>query len=86
VTEFTPHQATVWAAALSCFPVEIVNESILEFSLSADPFPDMGKIVMACQRIERSRSNDYAPCRNDERPGRKLVAAMAEALSMKIAE
>ena len=82
--EFTPHQLETWLAALGTFSDEVVNEAVLTIGLQTDPFPDIGKLVCACQKIE-SR-NQHIPYRDDSRPTRPTIRRIAEALCMKIGD
>lgn len=55
-TEFTPHQTETWLASLSIFDSSIVHEAVIRMAHSEDPFPDLGKLVMRCEKIRRERS------------------------------
>jgi hypothetical protein len=52
----TPHQAETWLASLSVFDPQIVTEVMIRVAHSDDSFPDLGKIVMACEKIRRERA------------------------------
>jgi len=81
--ELTPHQLDTWDKSLSCyFAEDIVVRAIIEFGLTADPFPDLGKLIERCSRIKSERSNDYAPARDFSKPPTKLVDAVLKAFGL----
>lgn len=81
--ELTPHQLDTWDKVLSChFPEDIVTRSIVEFGLTDDPFPDIGKLVQRCQRIHAERSANYAPGRDFSKPPAKLIDAVLTAFGL----
>lgn len=57
--QLTDHQAETWAAALSLYADKphIVNRAIVELAVSADPFPDLGKLLVKCEVIRRTIEN-----------------------------
>lgn len=57
--QFTPHQLATWMATLSTFPVPVVTRACLTMGHGTDPFPDLGKIMAECRRIEFE--NDLKP-------------------------
>lgn len=75
-------------AALSIFPIEHVHRAVLQIALSADPFPDAGKIVAQCQRMRseaKMGSGEYARTEIDHtKPTAATVKAVAEALQLTI--
>lgn len=42
-------QLTTWHGALAGFPIEIVNESVLEIALKETRFPELGDLYQACR-------------------------------------
>jgi hypothetical protein len=84
MADFTPHQLQTWLAVLSVFDVKIVNRAVLEFGLAEDPFPDIGKIFLKCQRIKFSQSGQYAASRDDSKPTESSIEAAAKALKLDI--
>lgn len=81
--ELTPHQLDTWDKTLSCyFPEDIVTRAIIEFGLTADPFPDIGKLIERCSRIKAERSIDYAPGRDFSKPPTKLVDSVLMAFGL----
>ena len=67
------------------FPTETVNRAMLQLGLSTDPFPDLGKLVAACQAIEAERNPQVV--RGETSTGRasnSLVKAAAQALGLKV--
>lgn len=74
--ELTPHQIDTWFKVLSCFDEDIVTRSIIEFGLTDDPFPDIGKLVQRCLRIKAETSKDYAPGRDFSKLPKGLVDAV----------
>jgi len=54
--QLTPHAAETWAAALASKYADrpkIANKAIIEIAVSQDAFPDLGKLLVACERIRR---------------------------------
>jgi len=85
-TELTPHQLETWTKTLSVFPIQIVNRSILEIGLSEDPFPDLGKIVMRCQRMtEAHKYSPHGATNESTTPNMTTIQAVAESLALDIA-
>jgi hypothetical protein len=78
----TDHQTETWLAVLSQFPVTAVNRAVLKLGLSSDPFPDLGKIVIECQRI--ASTGNYAPGRNPEVVSNSTLTSVASALQLKV--
>lgn len=54
--QLTPHAAETWVAALSVYASrpKIVNQAVIRMAVSSDPFPDLGKLLVECERIRRS--------------------------------
>jgi hypothetical protein len=54
--QLTAHAAETWSAALSIYAdkPKIVNLAVVELAVSADPFPDLGKLLVVCERIRRT--------------------------------
>ena len=86
--QFTPFALETWVAALSVYPTEHVNRAVLQIALSADPFPDAGKIVAQCQRMRseaKMANGEYARTEIDHtKPTAATVKAVAEALQLNI--
>lgn len=82
-TQFTAHALETWTAVLSVFPVKIVNRAVLRIGLSVDPFPDLGKVVIACQQESRD-SAQYAPGLDAARLSQKTLTSVAAALQVEI--
>lgn len=80
----TDHQAETWLVVLSPFDVRHVNQAIIEIGLSTDPFPDLAKLVLKAQAIEREESPEYAPGRDEGRIGRRLLTTVAATLSLDV--
>ncbi len=78
----TDHQTETWLAVLSQFPVTAVNRAVLKLGLSSDPFPDLGKIVIECQRIVSA--GNYAPGRDPEVVSSSTLASVAKALRLNV--
>ena len=78
----TDHQTETWLAVLSQFPVTAVNRAVLKLGLSSDPFPDLGKIVIKCQRI--ASTGNYAPGRDPEVVSNSTLTSVASALQLKV--
>ena len=79
--ELTPHQVMTWLAVLGVFEVAIVNRALVEIGLSADPFPDLGKIVQKCEAI-RKEATTYSD--NRLPTPSPLIQRVAEVLRLKI--
>jgi hypothetical protein len=59
--QLTPHAAETWLAALGELygdRVEIVNRAVVQLAASADPFPDLGKLLLACEVIRRGKEGN----------------------------
>ena len=78
----TDHQTETWLAVLSQFPVTVVNRAVLKLGLSSDPFPDLGKIVIECQRI--TSAGNYAPGRNPDLVSNSTLTSVASALRLEV--
>ena len=78
----TDHQTETWLAVLSQFPVTAVNRAVLKLGLSSDPFPDLGKIVIECQRI--ASAENYAPGRNPDVVSNSTLTSVASALQLEV--
>ncbi len=88
-TQFTAHALETWTAVLSVFPVKIVNRAVLRIGLSVDPFPDLGKVVIACQqempaRINEYGNSEYAPNRGASKLSTQTLTSVASALQVEI--
>ena len=83
VLSLTDHQAETWVAVLGQFPSHVVNRAILEIGLSSDPFPDLGKLVLCCQRHGRDASV-YAPLRDETKVAARIIHEAAKALQLPI--
>ena len=53
--ELTPHQAETWTAALSIYQSRpsIVHRAVIELATDEDPFPDLSKLLLRCEKIRR---------------------------------
>jgi hypothetical protein len=67
------------------FPTETVNRAMLQLGLSTDPFPDLGKLVAACQAIEAERNPQVVRGETSAgRPNKGLISAAAKALGLEV--
>ena len=78
----TEHQAETWLAALSIYDTRIVHEAVIRASMSADPFPDLGKLVSACDAIRREQAG--LPSQDSQRLGTKQLKALALAWGLEV--
>ncbi len=53
--ELTDHQTETWLAALSIYRSRpsIVNRAVIELAIDDDPFPDLAKLLLKCEKIRR---------------------------------
>jgi len=53
--QLTPHASETWVSALSIYAdrPQIVNKAVIQMATSEDSFPDLGKLLAACERIRR---------------------------------
>ncbi len=82
--QFTPHQLATWAAVLSQYEAAIVNEAVLHLGLSPDPFPDLAKLVAACERIRAELNPQVIRGEPSGKLSAALIASSAEALGLSI--
>ena len=75
--ELTPHALQTWAAALATYRPEVVNYCIVQAAISADPFPDLGKLIEACESETQRRHPDGN--RRNGKPGIRRISAIAKA-------
>jgi len=56
--QLTPHASETWVSALSLYAdrPQIVHKAILTIATSADPFPDLGKLLTLCERFRREEN------------------------------
>jgi hypothetical protein len=80
--QLTKHQAETWLASLSVFDPKIVNAVILKIAHNPDPFPDLGKIVIACEQLRRERAG--TPAQGDVKIGAATLKALAEAWGLDV--
>jgi hypothetical protein len=80
----TPFVMETWCATLSVFPVAVVNRAILEIALSADPFPDLGKLAIRCQQIVWQSATELAPGRDESKLPLSTVRKVARALGVEV--
>jgi hypothetical protein len=83
--QFTPHQLDTWARVLDMFPARTINRAVVKIGLSVDPFPDLAKVVAACQAIESEKNPQVV--RGEQttaKPTIAIVNAAAEALGLDI--
>ena len=81
--QFTAHQSETWAAALATYDVPVTNRAILEQGLSEDPFPDLAKIVLRCERIRRERDGTM-PQGGVTAVSAKMLGKIADAFGLEI--
>lgn len=81
--QFTPHKAETWAAALSIFDPRDANRAILEQGLTDDPFPDLAKIVVRCERIRRERDGTV-PQGGVTQVSAKVVQKIAQVFGLEV--
>jgi len=81
--QFTPHKAETWAAALSIFDPRDANRAILEQGLTEDPFPDLAKIIIRCERIRRERDGTV-PQGGVTQVSSSVVSKIASVFSLEI--
>ena len=80
---FSKEEADCWFTILAMFPTETVNRAVLQLGLSTNPFPDLGKLVAACQVIEAEKNPQAVRGESSAgRPGKGLVMAAARALGL----
>ena len=60
--QLTPHASETWVSALSIYAdkPKVVHRAIIALATSEDPFPDLGKLLAACEKIRR-RSEGTMP-------------------------
>lgn len=83
--ELTPYEVETWVATLSVFDASVVNEAVIRIGLSADPFPDLGKLFQACDRIRRERSSTPAQDGNPK-IGTEMMKKVSEALQLVVGQ
>lgn len=81
--QFTPHQSETWAAALAVYDVPVSNRAILEQALSEDPFPDLAKIIIRCERIRRERDGT-TPQGGVSAVSKQVLGKIADAFGLEI--
>ena len=54
--QLTPHAAETWVAALSIYASrpDVVNTAVVRLAVSEDPFPDLGKLLIECEKVRRA--------------------------------
>ena len=83
-SQFTPHQLATWAAVLSQYEAETVNEAVLHLGLSPDPFPDLAKLVAACERIRAEINPQVIRGDPSGKLSKSLIRNAADALGLTI--
>lgn len=78
----TEHQAETWLAALSVFETTVVHEAVIRAAVSPDPFPDLGKLVAACDWIRRERQG--LPAQDKPRLGTQTLKNLAIAWQLDV--
>ena len=68
---------------MSIFPAGVVNRAIIEISVSQDPFPDCGKVIMRCQAEMAKRSTVVSQV-DTSKPMRSTINAVAKAFEIKL--
>lgn len=81
--DMTPFALETWVAVLGQYPVEVVNRAVVQIGLSSDPFPDLGKIVLACETIRRANAGT-TPLDGVKAISQKMIDAVAAALELDI--
>lgn len=81
--EFTPFGLETWCAALSVFTPQQVNRAVVEIGLSADPFPDLGKVFSRCERLRREQAGTL-PSNDNQRPSPAIIKSAAEAMGLEL--
>ena len=76
--QLTGHQSETWLAALSVYRPAVVNEAIVRLACNDDPFPDLGKLLLRCDRINRER-NGTQPMNGESRLGTGSIKRIAAA-------
>ena len=69
---------------LSEFGPKIVNEAVLHLGLSPDPFPDLSKLVAACERIRAELNPQVVRGEPSGKPSASLIRNAADALGLSI--
>lgn len=66
---------------LGCYDIKHINRAVIEFGMSEDPFPDLGKIVAKAEayRKQQAQYQDGGPV---EAP--RQVKRIAEALGLSV--
>jgi hypothetical protein len=80
--ELTPHAVHTWTAALTTYRSEIVNYCIVQAAISADPFPDLGKLIAACEEETQRRFPDDN--KRNGKPGKRRIEAVAKAWGIEL--
>ena len=83
-SELSDLQIEAWHAVLSGFKIETINAAIIELVLTEVRFPELGDLYTICRR---SLPKSYAPLghgKENERPSKAEVRAVAERLGMKV--
>ena len=75
--DLTPHAVHTWTAALATYRSEVVNYCIVQAAISADPFPDLGKLIAACEEETQRRFPDDN--KRNGKPGKRRIEAVAKA-------
>lgn len=82
--DLTPVQIRAWYAVLGGFKIETINAAVIELVLNEVRFPELGDLYAICRR---SLPKSYAPLghgKENERPSKAEVRAVAERLGMKV--
>lgn len=82
--QLTPHAAETWTAALSIYreSPHIVNRAIIAMAVSPDPFPDLGKLLSACEKLRRQAA--WTMPQHDGPIGFRDVAGLAKAWGLDV--
>jgi len=79
--ELTQEQAICWLTVLAHYPSDVVREACVYLALGTDPFPDLGKLVRQCRRIEDERSGTIHRAEiNYDHPPANLVKIIAKGM------
>jgi hypothetical protein len=79
----TRYDVETWAAVLSVYPADVANLSLLEIALNADPFPDLGKVVVRCQIKMAERSTRVTQA-DPSKLSKRVLMEIAKALQVDI--
>lgn len=89
-TEFTEPEVKGWYAVLAGFPAEFINAAVIEVSLTATRFPELGDLYQLCRR-EAIRCGDlkipYSPHGtgvSESRPTKEEIREVATRIGLPV--